>query len=706
MAIKAQNFRFNGTTTGITTYDSSVTNLGDNIKQYSGATVADIFAGPAKIGMARPAEQSTAIAGFYPHVITFSDEIDWCFLAENSTAAATRRIIMYEYNKNTSEFNWKGFCTLTFPTVTNHTIRGFRVVRELYTSGTTTASGTTVTGSGSAWSTDRMSVGNRIGFGSTDPTQVTEWADISVVGGETSLTLATSLSGTYSAGTPYVIEDTNIITTTTNATAANGGLFIAKGISITTCFSPAGVTIPAAVATDNIRAVYWLADAAVVTNTTAAGAAIQNKISWIDARVFVLNLTGTLVFSYNYRKALTLASGKDTTTLTIKTGTQAVTGTMSQANNGRIGTLNHGPGAGVESLYFVTTTRCYRAAISGITNSSTSWQSDVMVEVPPGGTATYLAGSGLNSCEIATDIDRLVIATTGAAGIRSYVTRYNTVSNPFDHIFLNDDKQEDISTSDSGGVPHPSILASAMSVWSEGGILYLARVGTTSALNQLYTLPIGAHQTYAENNNEMLITPKFDISDSNKLYNLAVKAIRKLGTDTFSLPTEPFKVHYRTSGINDNTGNWTELDEYGDLSGVSGSEIQFMFIFKILGTTCIPARIMGLTFTYEDNTTDSHYEPSVANSSVTSRIFGYRQGTIWSSAIPNMRIRIYNAETAVLVLDDDVLTSGYGTFEYSTNGGNSWLAWDSSQDAVGNYIRYTATSLPNGIRVRSLLTQA
>jgi len=65
--------------------------------------------------MARPMEQSTAIAGFYPHVITFSDTIDWCFLAENSTAAATRKIIMYEYNKETSEFNWKGFCTLTYP---------------------------------------------------------------------------------------------------------------------------------------------------------------------------------------------------------------------------------------------------------------------------------------------------------------------------------------------------------------------------------------------------------------------------------------------------------------------------------------------------------------------------------------------------------------------------------------------------------------
>lgn len=704
MAIKGVNFKFNGATTGITTYNSSVTNLGTLIKQYSGATNEDIYAGPARIGMARPMEQSTAIPGIYPHVITFSNTIDWVFLADNATAAATRRIVMYEYNKTDSTFNWKGFVTLTYPAATNHTIRGFRVTRDLYTAGTVSVSGTAVTGSGTTWTTDRMSVGCRIGFGSSNPTDISTWYEISAVGGNTSITLTLS-AGTISAGTSYVIEDMMLLTSTTNATATNGGLYVTKGIR-PEIFTSVGTTIPAGAATDNIRAVYWLADAAVVTNTAACGAALTEKVSWVSGSTYVLDTTTTKVFVYNYRKALTLASGKDTTTNTIKTGNQAVTGTISQTNNGRVGSLSHGPGNGIESLYFATTTRIYRAALSGITAGSTTWQSDVMVEIPPGGTATYLAGAAMTSCEISDSIDRLIISSTGAAGIRSYVTEYNTISTPFDHIFLNDDKQQDQSTSDSGGVAHPAILASPFSIWSEGGILYLARVGTTAAICQIYTLPVAAHQRYAIDDNQMLITPSFDISDSNKLYTLTPKYISRLGTDTFSLPTEPFKMYYRTAGISDNSGAWTELDDYGDLSGVSGSEIQFMFIFKILGTTCIPSRIMGLTFTYEDNTTDSHYEPSVANSSITNRVFAYRQGTLWSSTIPNLRIRLYNAETAVLVLDDDILTSGFGTFEYSTDGGSNWLAWDSSQDTVGNYIRYSATSLPDGIRVRALLTQA
>lgn len=701
MATRAINFKFTGATTPISSYDQTKTNLGTLIKQYTGPSATDKFAGPAVIGMARPMEQSTPIPGVYPNVIPFSSTIDWVFLAEITAAAATRRIILYEYNKVTSTFNWKGFITLTYPTATAHTIRGFSVSRELYTTGTVGVSGTAVTGSGTSWQTDRMSVGCRIGFGSTDPTQISTWYEISAIGSDNSITL-TSSAGTIPTGTSYVIEDIIILTSTTNATVTNGGLFVAKGIR-PEIFTFLGTTIPAATTVDNIRAVYWLADAAIVTNTTAAGAAIGNRTSWLDQRVYVLNVIGPSVYVYNFRAALTLTAGKNTTTNIIKTGNQGVTGTLSQTNNGNIGTLNHGPGSGVESLYFATTTRIYRAAISNITNGSTTWQSDVMVEIPPGGISTYLATNAMASCEISSDIDRLIISTSGT---RSYVTRYNTTSNPFDHIFLIDDRQINQSFADSGVVIHPAILASLFSLCYKNGILYLARVGTTTNINQVYTLPVSADWHYAMNNEQLLITPKFDISDSNKLYNIYVNDIEKLGTDTFSLGTETYRMYYRTSGISDNSGSWNLLDDSGDLSGVTGTEIQFAFSFRVLGTTCIPSRIMGLSLIYEDKSTDSHYQPSVGNSNIATNIFAYRQSIPWGSNIPNMRMRMYNASSGSLILDDDITSSAYGTWEYSSNNGASWNVWDATQDVVGNYIRYTATSLPGGTRIKALLTQA
>ena len=706
MATKAINFKFTGATTPIASYDQTKTNLGTVIKQYTGATNEDKFAGPAVIGIGRPMEASVAIPGIFPHVITYSPTIDWVFLADNATAAATRRIVMYEYNKETSVFNWRGFVTLTYPAATNHTIKGFRMIRELYITGTVGVSGTAVTGSGSTWNTDRLSVGSRIGFGSTDPTQITTWYEISAVGSDTSITL-TATAGTITAGTSYVIEDMTIVTSTTNATATNGGLFIAKGIR-PELFTNVGTTIPAATTVDRIRAVYWLADAASVTNTTAGGSAIENMTSWSEQNVYVINGTSTTlrIFKYNVRASLTLASGKSTSALVLQTGNQTVTGNISSLNNSRVVNASHGPGSGVNSLYFVTTTRIYRVAVANIIAASTTYVSDLMLEIPPGGANTYVATGALSSIEYSGVIDRFFIMSTGTGGVRSYCSEYNTISTPMNHIFLNDDKQLDASISDSGSVVHPAILALPFSVWSEGGILYLARIGTTNLQNQIYTLPILAHRTYAFLNNQFLITPKFDISDSSKLYNVTPKYLPSLGDLTFSLPTEPFDMYYRTAGISDNSGSWTELDHFGDLSSISASEIQFLFIFKIIGSTCIPARVMGLTLTYEDNNTDSHYEPSVANSSITNRIFSYRQGTLWSGTIPNLRIRIYNAATGALVLDDNITASGFGDFEYSNDGGSTWLTWNSSQDVVGNYIRYTADSLPSGIRVRTILTQA
>jgi len=100
--IKSIDFVFNGTTTAITSYNSSVTNLGSLIRQYSGASNSDIFAGPKKIGLARPMEASTQIPSIYPHVITVDDTYDYVYLIDNATAAATRRIVLYQYDKQNS----------------------------------------------------------------------------------------------------------------------------------------------------------------------------------------------------------------------------------------------------------------------------------------------------------------------------------------------------------------------------------------------------------------------------------------------------------------------------------------------------------------------------------------------------------------------------------------------------------------------------
>jgi hypothetical protein len=254
MALRAVQHYFTGTTTPYTAYDSTKNNLGQWIQQKTGPLSTDKWSGPAPITIARPMEQSTAIPSMFPHVVDIGNGIHWVFLADNSAAAPTRRIVLYTHNTTNNTMSWHGFITLTYPPATNHIIRSLKVVRHLYTTGTVAVSGTAVTGTGTGWNTARYTVGARIGFGSTNPNNITTWYNITAIDSDTSITIGTS-AGTIAGGSPFVIEELRIYTATTNATPANGGLFVAKGINFND-FTTSGTTIVAATTTDNQKAVY------------------------------------------------------------------------------------------------------------------------------------------------------------------------------------------------------------------------------------------------------------------------------------------------------------------------------------------------------------------------------------------------------------------------------------------------------------------
>lgn len=812
MALRAIEHLFTGATTPYTAYDSTKTVLGDLIKQYTGSTSEDKYAGPVRTGrdsgltatyaLARPNETSTAVPGVFPHVVRWAAKTgyystgtvavsgtavtgtstswladgvpvgarigfgstnpasittwyqitainsatsitlqssagtinsgsafvidktynrDWVFLADNAATAATRRITLFEFNREDSSFTWRGFITQTYPTATNHIIRGMRAVYATYTTGTVAVATATVTGTSTTWSADRIVIGSRIGFGSTDPTQISTWYYINAVGSDTSITIQTNVtaSGTggtaanisIASGTAYVIEDLRILNANTNATTTNGGLFMSAGLSYND-FVSSGTTIAAAVTTDKVKANYWLADASTVLNTIADGCAIDDRDSFTQQFCYVLDNTATpTIFKYNFRKALTLTAGKDTTTLVLRTGTQTLTGTVSQANNGRVGTLSHGPGSGVKSLYFATTTRIYRAPISGITGGSTTWATDSMVEVPTGNSSTYTASSVMATVEISDQIDRLIITNTGAGAAtvtnRAYVTQYNTISTPFDLAFLVDSRQIDASTADNNSCPHPSPQGAALSVWAEAGLLYIARTGTASSNNLVYAVPIGADWDFASGSvKQRLITPALLTTNAVKLKRAIATNEDHLGGGGLRIPTEPYRMYYRTAGISDDSGSWTLLDRTGDLSSATaGSEVQFMFEFRTIGTFSVPSRIFSVSCIYEDNTTDSHYQPSVAFSSTTNKQFAWRFSTAFGSTVPTLRVQLFNAVTGGSLVDDNT-ASPTGTFEKSTNDGGSWSAYDTT-DKVNDttYIRYTPASLGDNIKVRALLTQ-
>lgn len=691
-------------------YDYTKWNLGKSIIFNNGATPVDKYAAP-DFQAIRPMEESTPFAVTQIAAYNLSTNVCYIFGVENlATAVATRRVHLWELNRKTGARSWKGFITMTLATATAHTVRDFKIDVKQESTGTVQVAGTAVTGTGTFFATNKVAIGARIGFGSTDPSQITTWYRISARASDTGATLAAS-AGTIAAGTAYVIQEFRPIYTATNATTTNGGTHYGKGISIED-FTSIGTTIPLAVSTDDQKAMYWLKDAATQTNIVAAGAAADFSTATptsLDFYVLDLVAAGTYkVYKYNLRAALTVATGASVSAWTLATGNQAVTGTGSQLANLCIATAAHGLGSGIKSLYFTTTTRLYRAAVANITSANVAWQSDVIAEIPTGGTSTFAATGALQTVEYMPSIDAFIVGTSSATGNFSYVTQYVASGTQFQRQFGRDFKHQDQSLKDSG---HPTIFSNQIlpMVFTDAGgnRLFVCKQGTTAVNNQIYVMPFGADWEYAATSQGRLISPEIPTPNALKYYRAFANNIRYLGNTTLGKTTEPIRLYARTANITvDETSGWTLIDETNDLSGLAGaSSIQFAIEFKTIGESCLPTRILGLNVSYEDNTTDSHYAVSVAKSSLASKIFAFWFKTAFGGTVPALTIRLYDADTGGLLLTDDTATPAFGTFEKTTDG-TTWTAYNTTDRAnATTWIRYTPTSLADNIKVAAYLTQ-
>lgn len=691
-------------------YDSTKWNLGKGLIYNAGATAIDKYIAP-DFQAIRPMEESTAFAVNQIHAHNHSSSIAYIFGVEAlTTAVATRRVHLWELNRKTGARSWKGFITMTLLTATAHTVRNFTMDVKEESTGTVAVSGTTVTGTSTQFAANKVAIGARIGFGSTDPSQITTWYRITARASDTGLTLNLT-PGTITAGTAYVIQEFRPVYTATNATTTNGGTHYGKGISIED-FTPGGTTIAVAAATDDQKAMYWLKDAAVQTNIVAAGASLERDTATpTSLNMYVLDLVSAgnyKVYKYNIRAALTVATGASVSAWTLTTGNQAVTGTGSQNANLCIATASHGLGSGIKSLYFVTTTRFYRAAVANITSGNVAWQSDVIAEVPTGGTSTFAATSTLNTIEYMPSIDAFIVGTTHAASNFSYVTKYVASGTEFTQQFGRDYKYLEQSAKDNR---HPTIFSNQLTAfaYTDAGAnrIFAVKQGTTISTNHIYVMAFGADWNYAETTQGRLISPEIPTPNASKYYRVFANQVMNLGDAKLGKTTEAFRTYARTSSITtDDTTGWVLIDETNDLSGFAGAaSIQFAIEFKTIGESCLPARILGLNLSYEDNTSDSHFALSVAESSLASKQFAFWFATAFGGTVPTLYVRLYNAVSGGLLDTDDSVTQ-VGTWEKSTDG-ITYSAYNSTDRANDTtYIRFTPAALADGIQVRAEISQA
>ena len=683
------------------TYDASKINVGKHTGQYNlGSGEADKFIGPCPVGVANFGESSLAIPSAFVHPVQITDDLFWIFGSDIATAAATRRTQLWTFVPSTNTYTLQGAITHTFPGSGNVTVRGIRAILTNVTSGTASVSGTAVTGTGTTWNTG-ICVGSRIGFGSTDPNLITTWYEISAVGSNTSITL-TSSAGTITDGT-YVIQDLMIVLANTNATPTNGGIFVTKGLRYENFTNPA-TSIPAAVSTDKIRANYWLKDAATVTNTVIGGCALGDFTSLTEQYVYSTNGAATTLtlYRYNIRAALSsLSSGAQTLTGTdiLITGNQTVTGNVLQTNNGRVGTLTHGSGSGVPSLYLLTTTRIVRVALTNITSGNTTFVSDQMSEVLPGGVNTNVAAATFTALDISSSLDKLLI--TGAASTGTlYITDYYTDGSQIDRRAgcLTLQLPSANRDTDSPIFLH-NILSNVPFIWVEDGWLFWVYTqGVTTNINALSIYPLAADYLFQSEVNNRIILPKITLgSTPAKLYRVLVNAAQNLGDFTMGVSPDMYKLQIRTSGIDDNSGSWTDVLQNGDISGQgTPQDIQFAFVFRTLGVVLLPARILSLSLIYEtDDALPSQYRWNFSDFDTTDGTFAWIQTVLFGGSLTTHTIEIYRSDTNALVLTQASTSTTNGTFEYYN--GSSWVS-GLGTDVVGTRRRFVPSgSLPGSV---------
>jgi hypothetical protein len=715
MASNHITYEFNtDTVTYPATYDSTKLNLGW-LMTSSRDNAGKLYVSPIEPKFTRGIETNPAgNSGRFETIGTlqYNENIIWCFATRGpfeGSFPANKRIFFFTYDKSTNTItNQYASANFAFNPNSYHGCYSIQPTLDFHTTGSVQVSDTQVTGSGTSWQTDGACVGNRIGFGSTSSADITTWYEISSIINNTTLNITTGVgtdgipqSLNLTGSVPYVIEDFRIsyINRGDNV-ATSRGIILAKGLR-PEIFAVSPPTIPAATTVDNLRACYRLVDGATTSATfSPISSVLEPKTSFTEQYLYTVTkpATGTIsIQKFNIRASLTgnLTAGRASGSFVFTTGNQAHSGTntsetdvMAKDNSG--------------NYYVSHYTRISRIPTASIAAASTTFIADSMIENPPGTSTTFGLSSGRADICYMPQIDRLYVSHLQGT-TRNYISRYISGGEFETQVHVNDIIQQSTYLVNEFETLTPHFLSGKLSAAYSNGIMFICRDLNTNN-NILYTLPLEADAQFESTSSACIITPELFTPSASAYNGIYVDSTDYFNTERFAFPRQPYYLHYRTTGIADNSGGWTLFNPTGSMPAAANS-IQFKLTFSTLGYYSIPARVHGITLTYSSSLPQqatANYDPIPTETNLATQTFAWRQSTNFTEIPADLNITIYSG--SVNILTDTVNTAASGSWEYSVNSGNTWLALAAPINSVGSYIRYTATpTLPSGSILKTTL---
>ena len=630
-------------------------------------------------------------------VISYTERYDLLIFQRNEASGSQiRKYHLVIFDRFTWTFTHKGFINITFAS-SGQSAWDFDLVAfmDKATDGLVNLSTSTaeVIGINTTFFDKKISVGARIGFGSTDPEKITTWYYVNRINSNTSLTID-RLPSVNQTNVPYIIEEIRLIILPN----PGFGLYFVKGLNIDDFTINGTVTIPFANRTDRQKASYNIKESFVPTSTnTYYGMCItpikDNNTQYLYIKQVDNNNVNnrTRILRYNIRKDLSLDAGTDYSCYDFTTG-QLIVNSWGNAYGGLFHVvMKSGPYANKPSLiyrgvdFFIRTEESYivRNALNlpGETyfipainygNRIQDFRNSFRYIYDDYTDFFYNSYSGYGFSALKFQFANELQGYYAIGGQNLYFPGKWNPKNTFNHPFNGYSKTYN----------------------AKNGIIYTFNIlNNVQELihSNIFAMPVGGDNETPMEYENRVICPEIDTHSVSKFNKLLVNYAEEVSSEDFPVQPDPFRVFYRTTGIKDNSGTWTRLYFPYDLSTIRVQDsIQFMFNFKIFGLSMCPARIHSYTLLAEKEELLPKYFKFNSNiTNLSQNIYGFEQIKTHPNTLV-LKISYIRKKDNKLVFTQTSSETTFGNFQYLAQG-NIWTNGIGT-NVVGTLRRFVLTA--------------
>jgi hypothetical protein len=347
--------------------------------------------------------------------------------------------------------------------------------------------------------------------------------------------------------------------------------------------------------------------------------------------------------------------------------------------------VNGGILNGNSCAFFATSTNMYLGLLSELTAGATTWPS-LTTSNYLGAIGQYVVPSAINA-SWSNSIDQAIVALNTV----KFLTK-KVINNQIDTVFGQMGIRQYEAVNPQG--VEMEFFAAPQGFSNQFGWLF--SVGPTSVTGQRGIIAMDLKSDIACTTS-YIVTKVLDFVPTTTIKRLKATVENRD-------PGSQLVVFYRTSGFGSISGGWVMInpDEVQAIGSVSQIQFKLGVAVQCIGKST-PIQISSFAVGYDSlQEMSDFWEYSYDDSSVGSPTrCGFRLRDTYAVAVPSaLTFRAFDLSDNLLVSES--ITAAPTKFQYSTDGGTTWLPLGTIPNTVGTLIRYTFTS-PPGVDIRPSL---